>query len=137
VYVVSHDEQEFDMANMLYARRPGAKLIGVVDDRSDDLRERQDATAAGIYASVRTNKVDDHHRRAAAAEQYRSLGAGTTRLLTTALFYHSKLAWLVTLGEWRVAAAVLHELAPTTPSPQKTHELADALAQLDRQLISA
>lgn len=150
MYVESHDEQGIEMSRMLYARRPDAKLIAVVDGRSDVERKKQDEIVAGIHRSVLAIPKDDEsvRQRQAALATYRGhndttgnqrrtrealggLSAESKKTLTTVLLYAPHLAQLITQGEWVRASAVLVELAPTTPCPERTRELAVALDLLE------
>lgn len=138
------------MSRMLYAIRPGCKAIAVVDTRSAEVQEEQDETVMDIYRSVLATPNDDEamRRRYAALSAYRGfdetaeddlrsreahrgLSAENKKTLTTVLLYAPHVAPLITRGEWERAGAVLKELAATTPSPERTRELAVALTLLE------
>src|SRR5687768_10027600 len=115
-----------------YAFRPGRPVMIRRDPRSELTRQHDRANNAEIYEGLcSAARSEDVDRFSVAKEGFHRLSERDQQYLKSILHLSARLCLLLLEGNWTKAGVVLANLAPSTPDPGYSHEIADRLAHLE------
>lgn len=115
----------------IYAFRPGMPVMIRRDTRSDLTKQQDRTVGAEIYEGLCMLVREDSRRFVAAKEGFHTLPQSDQEYLQSILHRSARLCLLLLQGEWTKASIVLANLAPVTPNPDYSRQVAVRLGYFE------